>query len=162
MFVFIFSRTHFYSFILCIRKYMRIIWWVIGDLPLTAAGKGLANFSMYSASFLAWSFPLNIMDTAPYKVYTNIALYYFTRGSLWLCIPSLRTLKTFDPEGLIHFISWPSDWSPLSNAINQIWKVSHCSFLTIFEILMSRLLSDSNFYLMSELLKEMETFTLNW
>lgn len=35
-------------------------------IPLFDAGNGLANFSMYSASFFAWSLPRNMMDTAPY------------------------------------------------------------------------------------------------
>lgn len=34
--------------------------------PLTAAGKGLANFSTYSASASVWlSFPLKMIWTAP-------------------------------------------------------------------------------------------------
>ena len=36
--------------------------------PLTAAGKGLANFSTYSASASAWfSFPLKMICTAPWE-----------------------------------------------------------------------------------------------
>lgn len=42
-----------------------VVWWVS---PLTAAGKGLANFSTYSASASAWlSFPLKMICTAPWK-----------------------------------------------------------------------------------------------
>lgn len=42
--------------------------WSCGRSPLTAAGKGLANFSTYSASASAWlSFPLKMICTAPWR-----------------------------------------------------------------------------------------------
>lgn len=45
--------------------------WLI--LPLTAAGKGLANFSTYSASASAcFSFPLKIIWTAPWEKHKQI------------------------------------------------------------------------------------------
>lgn len=44
--------------------------------PLTAAGKGLANFSTYSASASAWfSFPLKIICTAPWGRKKRSRLY---------------------------------------------------------------------------------------
>lgn len=48
---------------------------VSGNAPLTAAGKGLANFCTYSASASAWfSFPLKMIWTAPLK---NDNMYYY-------------------------------------------------------------------------------------
>lgn len=51
----------------CVRqKGAGLVW--CGGSPLTAAGKGLANFSTYSASASAWlSFPLKMICTAPWK-----------------------------------------------------------------------------------------------
>lgn len=53
-------------------------WCVCVCVPLTAAGKGLANFSTYSASCSAWlDFPLKMICTAPWEQHVREADIYW-------------------------------------------------------------------------------------